>query len=398
MATQRLGLKSHIWRNNTRSIMLLAFYPVLLMGVFWLACWSVGMSLFRYSTTNIAQVYYGRGSMEDFVSNASPTMPVYDSSASFNFANSLLVEYAPLIIAGVAIWFTVAWFFHTSMIRRLSQSHPVTRQEEPELYNLLENLCISRGMTMPKLEIIETPARNAFASGINDATYSITVTRGLLDSLAKDEIEAVLGHELTHITNRDVRLLIITVIFTGLFGFLAQLVWRNLRYNMFYSRSRRERNGGGIIIVMMIVAFVLWLGYMASLLMRFALSRQREYMADAGSVELTKNPQAMMRALMRIAGRENIPGGTDDIAMMCIENSKAFLGMFATHPPIEARIRALSEVTGTPIPDAMNLPQVNKASSISSGAARQEAEQDLDMQTMTSARRNPWLSRNPRRM
>ena len=120
-----------------------------------------------------------------------------------------------------------------------------------------------------------------------------------------------------------------------------------------------------MVIAMIVIAVILWLGYMASLLMRFALSRQREYMADAGSIELTKNPESMMRALMRIAGRERIPGSTDDIAMMCIENSKSFLGVFATHPPIEARIRAISEVTSTPIPDVMSLPPVNKQDSFS---------------------------------
>jgi len=381
MTSHTIGLNTHIWRNNTRSIMLLAFYPVLLMSVFWLATWSLGMSTFRYSTTNVTRAYYG--SMDEFV-NGPKTMPALDLSASISFANDFTIQHAPLVITGVAIWFLIAWFFHTSMIRKLSKSHPVTRTEEPELYNLLENLCISRGMAIPKMEIIETHARNAFASGVNDKTYSITVTRGLMNSLAKDELEAVLAHELSHILNRDVRLLIVTVIFTGLFGFLAQMVWSNIRYSMFYSRGRRDRNSGGLVIAMIIIAIVLWLGYMASLLMRFALSRRREYMADAGAVELTKNPQAMMRALMRIAGRERIPGGTDDIAMMCIENSKSFLGIFATHPPIEERIRAISEVTNTPAPDEMSLPPINKEQSFSS-------ESNLD-----HSRQNPWLTRDRR--
>ena len=381
MTSHTIGLNTHIWRNNTRSIMLLAFYPVLLMGVFWLATWALGMSTFRYSTTNVVRAY--SGSMDEFV-NGPKTMPALDLSASISFANDFTIQHAPLVITGVAIWFLIAWFFHTSMIRKLSKSHPVTRTEEPELYNLLENLCISRGMAIPKMEIIETHARNAFASGVNDKTYSITVTRGLMNSLAKDELEAVLAHELSHILNRDVRLLIVTVIFTGLFGFLAQMVWSNIRYSMFYSRGRRDRNSGGLVIAMIIIAIVLWLGYMASLLMRFALSRRREYMADAGAVELTKNPQAMMRALMRIAGRERIPGGTDDIAMMCIENSKSFLGIFATHPPIEERIRAISEVTNTPAPDEMSLPPINKEQSFSS-------ESNLD-----HSRQNPWLTRDRR--
>ncbi len=388
MAKHSVGLNTHIWRNNRRSIMLLAFYPVLLMGVFWLGSWALSMSMFRYSATNITGAYHGSGSMEEFVSS-DKTAPALDLSASVGFANAFTIENAPLVITGVAIWFLISWFFHTSMIRKLSKSHPVFRREEPELYNLLENLCISRGMAMPKLEIIETHARNAFASGVNNSTYSITVTRGLMNSLAKDELEAVLGHELTHILNRDVRLLIITVIFTGLFGFLAQMVWSSIRHSMFYSRRGRNRNNGGLVIAMIIIAVVLWLGYMASLLMRFALSRRREYMADAGAIELTKNPEAMMRALMRIAGRERIPGGTDDIAMMCIENSKSFLGVFATHPPIEARIRAISEVTNTPAPDEMSLPPINKEESFSSNKKEKV--------TLDHMRKNPWLTRSRRK-
>ncbi|MFP4098394.1 MAG: M48 family metallopeptidase [Alphaproteobacteria bacterium] len=364
---QGVGLKSHIWRNNRRSIMLLASYPLLLTAMFWLICWALGITM--TSSTSYPQA-----------AGASMNM-----STAASYASTLTIEYAPLIITGVAIWFLISWYFHTGMIRKLSRSHPVTRKDEPELYNMLENLCISRGIKTPRLEIIETHARNAFASGINDSTYTITLTRGLINSLAKDELEAVLAHELSHILNRDVRLLIVTVIFTGLFGFLAQLAWSNIRYGLFFSGRRRDRNSGGIIIAIMVIAFVLWLGYMASLLMRFALSRRREYMADAGAIELTKNPEAMMRALMRIAGRERIPGGTDDIAVMCIENSKPFLGLFATHPPIEKRIKAISEVTNTPAPDVMSLPPVSRKD----GSTQQSKT--------SNSRENPWLTRARRK-
>jgi heat shock protein HtpX len=213
-------------------------------------------------------------------------------------------------------------------------------------------------MPMPKLEIIESHARNAFASGVDQKSFSITVTRGLLNSLKSDEVEAVLGHELTHIKNRDVRLLIISIIFTGMLGFAAQMVWSGFRYNMWagsgrsYARSRQQRGGNNlpIILFMLGLMFILWLGYAATLFTRFALSRRREFMADAGSIQMTKNPEAMMRALMRIAQRDRIPEATGDIALMCIENSHPFLGLFATHPPIKARISAISETTGAPIP------------------------------------------------
>ena len=362
MATHAVGLNTHIWNNNIRCILLLGLYPILIMAIFWLVSFTIGITLpngMQHNNMNW--------------------------SAILNFANNTVIEFFPLILTAVSIWFIIAWFFNTSMIRKLSHSHPVTRKEEPELYNLLENLCISQGMTMPNLEIIETHARNAFASGITTKNFSITVTRGLMNSLSKDEIEGVLAHELTHIQNRDVRLLIICIIFTGLFGFLAQLAWSNIRYSIFYSGYRRSKNNNGSsIIIIIAIAIILWLGYMATLLMRFALSRRREYMADAGAIEMTKNPEAMMRALMRISRRDRIPEATDDIAMMCIENHKPFMGLFATHPPIDQRIKVISEITSTPIPDARNLAPINKQESFSTRTKDK------------SKRVNPWLIRQRR--
>lgn len=362
MASRAIGLSTHIWNNNLRCVGLLAFYPVLILGVFWI------ISL--------------------FLSGGMTARPHKETQANFDqavhFANQFTYDFWPLIITGVAIWFTIAWFFHTGMIRKMAHSHPVSRKEEPELYNMLENLCISRGMPMPHLEIIETHARNAFASGINTKTYAVTVTRGLMNSLAPDELEAVLAHELTHIQNRDVRLLIVTIIFTGLFGFLAQMAWSSIRYSLFYSTGRRDRNNGGMIIAMIVITVILFLGYLISLLMRFALSRKREYMADAGAVEMTKNPEAMMRALMRIAGRDKIPNVTGDIAMMCIENKAPFLGVFATHPPIDKRIKAIAQVTGTEIPDAASLPPVGQKERFAKRRNKEEKRQ------------NPWLIRQRR--
>ncbi|MGQ0528003.1 MAG: M48 family metallopeptidase, partial [Alphaproteobacteria bacterium] len=327
-----IGLSSHIWNNNIRSGLLLALYPLIIMVLVWGIAWVLGLGQ-SGSYIRITENGYATGAIN----------PVF-------FANQVIFEYWPAILSVIIIWFLISFFFNTAMIRALSHAKPVNRAQEPELYNLLENLCITRGITMPKLNIIETDALNAFASGINQSSYTVTVTRGLVNALEKDEMEAVLGHELTHIINRDVRLLIVTVIFTGMIGFAAQLAWSNLRYGMLY-RGGNSRNRGNGMFLMLAVAAILWIGYMATLFTRFAISRRREYMADAGSIELTKNPDAMMRALMRISGRDRIPGTPEDIAMMCIENAKPFIGLFATHPPIESRIRAIAQITNTPLPE-----------------------------------------------
>jgi heat shock protein HtpX len=328
MPQHAIGLKSLIWNNNLRSLGLLAAYPFVMLAVLWAVGYVMGAT-----QGNAVRV----------------PDPVVT-------ANAFLFNYWPMMVTAVAIWFTIAWFFQTSMIRMVSHSHPVTRMEAPQLYNILENLCISRGIKMPALEVIEDPALNAFASGINDQSYSITVTRGLLNALQPEEIEAVLGHELTHIINRDVRLLMVTVIFTGMFGFLAQILWSNFRYSMWLPRSDDNNRRGGAVFFYLAILAIVFCGYLASMLARFAISRSREYMADAGSVELTHNPEAMMRALQRISGQDRIDHVTDDVAMMCIENSKAFLGLFATHPSIEDRIATISAVTGTPVPGSRVIP------------------------------------------
>lgn len=356
MPAPTVGLSTHIWNNNFRSMLLLGLYPVFLIAIFWACAFILGW----------------------FIPHSIGGPDVSSTDIVTDFATGMTFQFWPLILTTAAIWFVVSYFFHTKMIRSLSRSHPVSRAEEPELYNLMENLCISQGVPMPHFEIIETHARNAFASGIDQKSYAITVTRGLLNSLAKDEVEAVLAHELAHIMNRDVRLLIVTIIFTGMIGFAAQMAWSSIRYSIYMPRGR-NRTDGRLLIAIMAIAAVLWVGYLATLFTRFAISRRREYMADAGAVEMTKNPDAMMRALQRISGRADLPRTAGDVQMMCIENTVPFLGMFATHPPIEKRIESLSATTNTPIPDV---------------SAPVPPSQRLNHHN--SDPKNPWLSRSRR--
>ena len=320
-----VGLNTHIWNNNLKSAVLLAGFPVLLLLMIWVFV---------------------------FLLKASMGLPPQTATVS---ANNSVINYGHWAILAALGWFIIAWLFHTKMIATASGAREITRSEEPELYNMLENLCISRGIAMPKFQIIESPGLNAFASGINDKTYCITLTRGLLDRLENDEIEAVIAHELTHIMNRDVRLLIISVVFVGMIGFLAQMLFRTMIYGTAY-RSRNRKSDPRIMIIALIV---LAIGYFFAILIRFAISRRREYMADAGAVELTKNPDAMMRALMKISGNDYVEETPADIEQMCIENSHKFMGMFATHPPIEDRVEAISQATGAPRP---NLITMNNAS------------------------------------
>ena len=274
-----------------------------------------------------------------------------------------LLRASPFATIGAALWIVIAYFFHQRLIDAVTGGREVTRREEPQLYNLLENLCISRGITMPKLKVMQENALNAFASGLNPRQYSITVTTGLLDRLDDVEVEAVLGHELTHIRNGDVRMMVIAVIIAGVIGFFAELMFRLMfqgGWRMGGGRSReRGRGGGAAIIIAIALVAAAWL---LSIAIRFALSRRREYLADAGSVELTKNPDAMITALRKIENRGELEGATSAIMEMCVDNPReGFADLFATHPSIESRIAALVQYAGGHDPGPIALPEAGES-------------------------------------
>jgi heat shock protein HtpX len=273
-----------------------------------------------------------------------------------------MIYAAPFATLGTALWIWIAYKFHQSMIDAVTGGREVTRQEEPRLYNLLENLCISRGITMPKLKVIEDNSLNAFATGMNDKQYSITVTSGLINALNDAEIESVLGHELTHIRNGDVRMLVIAVIIAGVIAFFAELVFRLMfQGGMSFRRSSSsDRKGGGVVILIAIALIAV--AWILSVVIRFALSRKREYLADAGSVELTKNPDAMISALRKIEGRGELPGATSAVMEMCIDNPRqGFSNVFDTHPSVDARAAALVKFAGGHDPGPLALPEPPEA-------------------------------------
>ena len=266
----------------------------------------------------------------------------------------LTVRYlAPFILIGVAIWFVIAYFANTLIIRLATGSHPLERKENKRVYNLVENLCMSQGMSMPKINIIEDDSLNAFASGINNRTFTVSLSRGIINRLDDDELEAVIAHELTHIRNRDVRLLIVSIVFVGIFAMLTQIALKVLRYAPNRSRSN-NKNGSGVLVIILITLIVAAIGYFFASLMRFAISRNREYMADAGSAEMTRRPSALASALRKISQDPEIEAvKRSDIAQLFIEHPQkrktnnsffsGISGLFATHPPIEKRIAILEQ-------------------------------------------------------
>ena len=163
-------------------------------------------------------------------------------------------------------------------------------------------------MRTPALRIIETDALNAFATGLHEGQYSVTVTRGLVDTLDKDELEAVLAHEMTHVINRDVRLMVIASIFAGIITLLAQVIFRSLR---FAGGGRGKTSGKGAGLVILVALAIAAVGYLLALVIKLAISRKREFLADAGAVELTKDPDAMISALLKISGKSKVQAPGD---------------------------------------------------------------------------------------
>jgi len=346
------GLYTHIASNRFRSMLLLA-------GLF------VLVYVMVYAGALIAEVLANSGAPVDYYLAAAAR----DLIAAFPYATG-----------GALLWIVIAYFFHQRIVDAVTGGEDVTRQQQPRLYNLLENLCISRGIPMPKLKIIDSAALNAFATGLNQRQYAVTVTTGLLNALSDQEVEAVLGHELTHIRNGDVQMMVIAVIIAGVVGFFAELFFRSFTNFGYYggyggygrgswsssssssdssssSGNDRKSSGGGAIIVIIIAVVLIALAWLLSQLVRLALSRSRELLADAGSVELTKNPDAMISALRKIENRGELPGATSAVMELCLDNPREGFGdLFATHPSVETRVQALVKYAGGHDPGPLALP------------------------------------------
>lgn len=336
------GLYSHIQSNRRRSI-------GLLLGLFFLV---------------YVMVYAGALIAEALSTDAAPDVLMRRAWAD-------LIVASPFATLGTLAWIAIAYFFNQSMIDAVTGGEEVTRKDAPQLYNILENLCISRGITMPKLKIADDDALNAFASGMNQRQYSITVTRGLLDHLDDRELQAVLGHELTHIRNGDVRMMVIAVIIAGVIGFAAEILFRGMFQGGFrFGGGRSSSNssdgdrgkGGGFIVILVALALIA-AAWLLSQVIRFSLSRKREFLADAGAVELTKDPDAMIMALRKIEGRGELHGATSAIMEMCVDNPRQeFADLFATHPSVDSRIKALIDFAGGHDPGPLALPESDEPS------------------------------------
>lgn len=330
-----VGMHTQIRRNNTLTTVLLLLFPVIILGMIWIFLALVN--------------YFGNGYYDQY---GNVVRHLDAATVNYYFINTV-----PWVIAGVGAWFAIAYFANSSMVRAATGARPLTRKENAKIYNIVENLCMTCNMDMPKINIVDDPQLNAFASGIDKKSYTVTLTTGIIDRLNDEELTGVIAHELTHIRNRDTRLLITSIIFVGIVSTVMSMVIQMMYNVMWFGGGRRsgndeKNNGLSIIVILLIGVLCCAIAYLFTLLTRFAISRKREYMADAGGAELCGNPLALASALRKISGDpglENVK--RDDIAQLFIVHPQHFApgmmsffnSLFSTHPDTRKRIEILEQ-------------------------------------------------------
>lgn len=316
-------------------MLLLVMFPAIILGMVW-----VFIALLNY---------FGNGYYDQF---GNVVHELDAPTVNYYFLNAL-----PWVVGGVGLWFLVAYFSNAAMVKAATGARTITRRENPRVYNIVENLCMTCNMDMPKINVVDDPQLNAFASGIDKKSYTVTVTTGLLRLLDDDELAGVIGHELTHIRNHDTRLLITSIVFVGIVSTIMSMVVQMMYNLMWFGGGRRSRddeknNGLGLIVVLLIGAVCCAVAYFFTLLTRFAISRKREYMADAGGAELCGNPLALASALRKISGDPGLQNvKRDDVAQLFIIHPQHFApgmmgffnSLFSTHPDTRKRIEILEQ-------------------------------------------------------
>lgn len=260
---------------------------------------------------------------------------------------------AILVFAGVAgaiavVLGVIMYFAAPRTVLAISGAREVTREQEPEFYRVVENLSIGSGLPMPKVWVIDDTAPNAFATGRDPEHAHVAATVGLLQKLEKRELEGVMAHEMSHIGNYDIRLMTTIAVVVGLIALAADLMLRFTWYGAGARRSNRGKGGGGLALLILIVAIIfIVVSPIVASIMRLALSRQREYLADSSGALLCRNPDALADALEKIAkDPEPLEVANKATAHMYVENPlkehTSFLNnLFSTHPPVQERIAIL---------------------------------------------------------
>jgi heat shock protein HtpX len=272
---------------------------------------------------------------------------VAGAATAVGIASGLPPGLAPIVIVFVVLFAAFSYFGSDGVALSVSGAKPVTKEDEPELHRLVENLCIGAGLPMPKVYVIEDGSMNAFATGRDPDHASVAVTRGIMNKLDRQEMEGVLAHELSHIGNRDTLLMTTVVVLIGVLALLADL---GLRLTFFGAGSRGSyegKKGSASAIILIVALLAMIMAPIVARLISMAISRQREYLADASGALLTRYPEGLASALEKIRGdTDPLDAATKATEHMYFVNplhdhASALNNMFSTHPPIEERIKLL---------------------------------------------------------
>ena len=299
----------HIRANNIKTAILVILFPIIFVAIVFLCVWCV--------------------------------QPLNEA------LNTTVMVAIPTIVACL-IWMLVSWAFGDSMMLSMASARQIS-EIDPDyryVYKSVENVALAAGLPTPRVYVIDDGGMNAFATGRNPRDATVALTRGIIQKLDKLELEGVIAHEMAHIGNRDIRLDMFIITGIGVTVFIADLLLRN----MMYARPRNdEKNNAAAIIMMVWLAFTIF-NFIITPILRMAISRRREYAADACGAKITRNPRALAGALRKISENSVVKklDGQSTMASVCIANpmrARAFASeLFATHPPIKERIRRLESM------------------------------------------------------
>ena len=270
-------------------------------------------------------------------------------AVGFLFMNSGIWGVTVAMIIGFIYALTMI-FQSTEIVMSMNGAREVDRNEEPVLYHVVEDMAMVAQIPMPRVYVIDDPGLNAFATGSNPQNAAVAATSGLLEIMNREELKAVIGHEVSHIRNLDIRISTIAVALASAITLLSSMAGRMMWWGG-ASRSRRnsDRDSGGIEVIMLVISFLaIVLAPLAATLVQLAISRQREFLADASSVELTRNPQGMINALLKLENSQPMTHHVDDASSALYINDPQKPGflkkLFYTHPPISERIERLKHM------------------------------------------------------
>lgn len=305
----------HIRSNNIKTALLVLLFPISLLVLFYLISFLI------------------------LFSQEQNPLPII---------NAFVLNVAPFVLGAGLVWMLISYFFGSDMMLGFAGAQPLSSgsKENKQIYRLVENTAIAAGLPMPKVYVINDESLNAFATGHSPKTASVALTTGIIQKLSARELQAVIAHEMAHIGNRDIRLSLLMITGLGIFGFLADMIWRG----MLHTRSSNKEDGQLKLLLLAAGITLVVFNWIVAPLIQLAVSRTREYAADATGSLITRNPQALADALAKISEdpRMEALDTTPSMAAVCIYPplSKKVSEWGQTHPPVQERIARLKEMGG----------------------------------------------------